>query len=145
MSKWMLRAPGAVVSILGVLVVLIPGVLFPICESSELGWVQNFRPTMRCFWFGQAEILLGLCVCTAGLGLLLRPTRDCALAMGLMLLVLGTAIVLISCNGVIGSTCGHAMSRCQVGTKPATRMAGGLACLFGLILIIGSFRRSSAS
>jgi hypothetical protein len=134
-----------IVLLQGVFVVLIPGLLFPICESAHLGWVQNYEPFMRCFWYGQVEILLGLCVGMAGLGLLLRPTRDCCFAMGLILLVLGMAIILVSCNGVIGSTCGHAVSRCQIGTKPASRLAGGLTCVFGVILLIGSCRRSKAS
>ena len=144
MRQWLSRVPGLIVLLQGVFVVLIPGVLFPICESAHLGWVQEYQPTMRCFWYGQAEILLGLCVGMAGLGLLLRPTRDCGLAMGLMLVVLGMAIILVSCNGVIGSTCGHAVSRCQIGTKPASRLAGGLICLFG-ILLMGFFRRPEAS
>jgi hypothetical protein len=144
MRQWLSRVPGLIVLLQGVFVVLIPGVLFPICESAHLGWVQEYQPTMRCFWYGQAEILLGLCVGMAGLGLLLRPTRDCGLAMGLMLVVLGMAIILVSCNGVIGSTCGHAVSRCQIGTKPASRLAGGLICMFG-ILLMGFFRRPEAS
>ena len=144
MRQWLSRVPGLIVLLQGVFVVLIPGVLFPICESAHLGWVQEYQPTMRCFWYGQAEILLGLCVGMAGLGLLLRPTRDCGLAMGSMLMVLGMAIILVSCNGVIGSTCGHAVSRCQIGTKPSSRLAGGLICLFG-ILLMGFFRRPEAS
>ncbi|MCP4450716.1 MAG: DUF4418 family protein [Planctomycetes bacterium] len=145
MRQWFLRAPGLIVLLHGVFVVLIPCALFPICESAHLGWTPEYQPTMRCFWYGQAEILLGLCVCVAGLGLLLRPTRDCGFAMGLMLLVLGVGIVLVSCNGVIGSTCGHAVSRCQIGTKPASRLAGGLTCVFGAVLLARSFRRSGAS
>jgi hypothetical protein len=145
MKQWLLRIPGLLVLLQGVFVVLIPGVLFPICESAHLGWVRDYEPSMRCFWYGQAEILLGLCVVMAGLGLLFRPTRDCCFGMGLMLLVLGLAIMLASCNGVMGSTCGHAVSRCQIGTKPASRLAGGLTCVFGILLLIGSFRRSKAS
>ncbi len=145
MRQWLSRIPGVIVLLQGVFVVLIPGVLFPICESAHLGWVQEYQPSMRCFWYGQAEILLGLCVVMAGFGLLFKPTRDCSFAMGLMLLVLGGAIILVSCNGVIGSTCGHAVSRCQIGTKPATRFAGGLTCVLGVLLLLGSLRRSKAS
>lgn len=145
MRQWLSRVPGSIVLLQGVFVVLIPGVLFPICESAHLGWVPEYQPAMRCFWYGQAEILLGLCVGMAGLGLLLRPTRDCGFAMGWMLLILGIAMVLASCDGVIGSTCGHAVSRCQIGTKPASRLAGGLTCVFGVILLLRSFRRPKAS
>jgi hypothetical protein len=145
MRQWLSRAPGLLVLCQGIFVVLIPGVLFPICEAAHLGWMGEYEPSMRCFWYGQAEILLGLCVATAGLGLLFRPTRDCSFAMGWMLLVLGGAVILISSNGVMGSTCGHAVSRCQIGTKPASRLAGGLTCVFGILLLIRSFRRSKAS
>ena len=99
MRQWFLRMPGLIVLLNGVFVVLIPGVLFPICESAHLGWTQGYQPSMRCFWYGQAEILLGLCVCVAGLGLCFRPTRDCGFAVGLMLLPVAAWLVLAPGDG----------------------------------------------
>ena len=145
MKKWLACLPGFGVLLLGVLVALIPVALFPVCESDHLGWVTEYRPTMRCFWYGQAEILLGICTSVAGLALLLRPTRDGGFVVGCILIALGAAIFLVSLNGVIGSVCAHAHSRCQIGTKPATRLAGGLTCLVGVGLLVWSLRKPRSS
>ncbi|MFC1652292.1 DUF4418 family protein [Planctomycetota bacterium] len=141
MKSWLPCLPGLVVLLLGASVALIPVALFPICEADYLSWVTDFQPTMRCFWFGQAEILLGICVAVAGLALLLRPTRDCSFAVGWILIALGIAIFLVSLNGVIGSVCGHVNSRCQIGTKPAVRLAGGLTGFVGFVLLLWSLRK----
>jgi hypothetical protein len=145
MKKPLACLPGCGVLLLGVLVVLVPVTLFPVCEADHLGWVTDYQPVMRCFWYGQAEILLGICVGVAGVALLLRPSRDTAFAVGFVLLALGAAIVLVSLNAVIGSVCGHAQSRCQIGTKPATRLAGGLTCLMGVCLLLWSLRKPRSS
>lgn len=126
---------------LGLFVVLAPGVLFPICEAEHLGFVTSFQPTMRCFWLGQTEIILGICIMGAGLILLVRPSRDSFFAVGLMLAVLGLAVIMVSLNVVIGSVCGHAHSSCQIGTKPALRLAGVLVIVTGIISLILSLRK----
>jgi hypothetical protein len=145
MKPWLPYIPGLVVLLLGALVAATPVSLFPICEAAHLGWVSDYQPTMRCFWYGQTQILLGICVGAAGWALLLRRTRDCAFAVGWVLLALGAAIILVSCNGVIGSVCGHVSSRCQIGTKPASRIEGGLTCLIGGALLLWSLRKPKPS
>ncbi len=145
MKPWLPYIPGFVVFLLGAVVAATPVSLFPICEAEQLGWVRDYQPTMRCFWYGQAQILLGICVGVAGLALVLRRTPDCNFAVGWVLLALGAAIILVSCNGVIGSVCGHVNSRCQIGTKPASRWEGGLTCLVGVGLLLWSLRRPKSS
>lgn len=144
MKKCLPFLPGFGIALVGVLVVVIPGVLLPICEAEPLGWVTSFRPTMRCFWMGQAVILLGCCVVVAGIVLLIRLNRDTGFAIGLLLLALGAALILVSLNAIIGSVCGHQHSPCQVGTKPGVRLAGGLICLYGLGLWLWSLKRQPA-
>ncbi len=145
MKHWLWILPGLLVLGGGIFITLTPVMLFPICEAEHLGWAGDFRPTMRCFWLGQAAILLGGCVAVAGLTLLLRPRRDSAFAVGCILLALGAAVILVSLDGVIGSLCGHAHSRCQIGTKPALRLAGGLTALLGTGLVFWSSRKSKSS
>jgi hypothetical protein len=145
MKKWGWCLPGAAVLVLGVFIVLTPAKLFPVCEADHLGWVTDFKPTMRCFWLGQTEMLLGSGIAAAGLALILRPRRDSAFIVGVVLLVLGAAVILASLNGVIGSVCGHANSRCQIGTKPALRLAGGLVMLVGLGLFCGTVKKPKSS
>lgn len=145
MRRWQSHISGLAVLLLGLLVALIPVSLFPVCEAAHLGWVIDYQPSMRCFWYGQTEIILGLCVGVAGLALILRSTPDCRFAVGVALLALGVGIILVSCNGVIGSVCGHVNSRCQIGTKPASRWAGTLVCLTGGALLLWSLREPRSS
>lgn len=145
MKQWLPLLPGLGVMLLGIVIALTPVILFPICESDHLGWVTDFQPTMRCFWLGQAEILLGSCVAVAGLAFLLRPSRDGGFVLGWILLALGAVVILLSLNGVIGSVCGHVNSRCQIGTKPALRLLGGLACVVGGALLWWSLRKPRIS
>jgi uncharacterized BrkB/YihY/UPF0761 family membrane protein len=121
------------IMLFGLSVALIPKYIFPICESDNLGFFSSYQPTMRCFWFGRTEILFGLLVVLAGLILLYRPTPDTHFSIGALLIGLGLAIILVSVNAVIGSTCGHKGSLCQIGTKPAERIAGAFIIISGLI------------
>ncbi len=121
---------------LGLSVVFIPKYIFPICESDHLAFSSSYQPIMRCFWFGRVEFLLGGLVVLSGLILFLRPTPGSHFALGVLLVGLGLAIVLASVNAFFGSTCGHANSICQIGTKPAERIAGVLAMMSGFILMV---------
>ena len=124
------------ITLLGLGVAFIPKYIFPICESDNLGFFNSYQPVMRCFWFGRTEILFGLLVVLAGLILFYRPTLDTHFSIGALLIGLGLAIILVSVNAVIGSTCAHKGSLCQIGTKPAERIAGALAIVFGLIMVV---------
>jgi len=136
---------GLGVVILGLFVALAPKMLFPICEAEHLGIVGSYQPTMRCFWMGQTEILLGICIIVAGLIPILRPGPDTLFAVGLMLVVLGLAVIMVSLNVIIGSVCGHQHSSCQIATKPAERLAGGLIMLVGIVSFFLSLRRPQPS
>ncbi len=136
---------GIGIIILGLFVALAPGLFFPICEAEHLGIVRSFQPTMRCFWMGQAEIVLGICIAVAGLALILRPGPDSFFTVGLMLMVLGLAVIMVSLNSIIGSVCGHQHSPCQIGTKPAERLAGGLVMAMGIVCFVLSLRKPRPS
>ncbi len=121
---------------LGLAVSLIPKYIFPICESAHLGFSSSYQPVMRCFWFGQVELFLGGLVVLSGLILFFRPTHDSRFAISALLVGLGLVIVLASVNAFFGSTCGHANSFCQIGTKPAERIAGVLVMILGFIMMV---------
>ncbi len=135
------RALAAVIVILGLSVAFIPKYIFPICESSNLRFFSSYQPIMRCFWFGRIELFLGGLVVLSGLILFFRPTPDIHFAIGALLIGLGLVIILVSMNVVIGSTCGHKGSLCQIGTKPAERISGTLVTISGLILVVFSSKR----
>ena len=79
---------------------------------------------------------MGGLVVLSGLILFFRSTSDTNFAIGALLIGLGLVIILVSLNTVIGSTCGHAHSICQIGTKPAERIAGAILTIFGLFLMV---------
>ena len=139
------KSVGIGVIVLGLFVALAPRVFFPICEAEHLGIVRSYEPTMRCFWMGQTEIVLGICIAVAGLILILRPSPDSFFAAGLMLAVLGLAVIMVSLNIFIGSLCGHQHSSCQIATKPAERLAGALVMVVGIISFVLSLRRPRPS
>ena len=131
----------AIIVVLGLLIACIPKFIFPICESDNLGFFSSYQPVMRCFWVGRIELFLGGLVVLSGMILLFRPTPDTHFTIGALLVGLGLVTVLVSVNTVIGSTCGHARSICQIGTKPAERIAGSLATISGLLLMLFSSKK----
>lgn len=132
------RAIGIIVIFLGLGIAFIPCFIFPVCEAANLGFANSFRPTMRCYWLGQVEIIFGSLVAFTGLIMLFVPKPDVGLVSGLILIGLGIAVIAVSTNAIIGSTCGHSHSLCQIGTKPAERIAGGLVIVFGFALAASS-------
>jgi diacylglycerol kinase len=126
----------AIVVVLGLSVAMIPKYIFPICESGNLAFFSSFQPVMRCFWFGRMELFLGGLVVLCGLIFFFRTTPESRFAIGALLIGLGLVIILVSVNTVIGSTCGHMHSICQIGTKPAERIAGAVVIIFGLIMVV---------
>ncbi len=130
------RILATIIMVLGLSVAFIPKYIFPICESGNLAFFSSYQPVMRCFWFGRMELFLGGLVVLSGLILFFRSTPGSHFAIGALLIGLGLVIILVSINVVIGSTCGHMHSICQIGTKPAERIAGAMTIISVLILVI---------
>ena len=135
------RVSATIIVVLGLSVAFIPKYIFPICESDNLRFFSSYQPVMRCFWFGRIELFMGGLVVLCGLILFFRPTPDSHFAIGVLLIGLALVIILVSMNVVIGSTCGHKGSLCQIGTKPAERIIGIIISISGLILTISNIKR----
>ena len=135
------RVSATIIVVLGLSVAFIPKYIFPICESDNLSFFSSYQPVMRCFWFGRIELFMGGLVVLCGLILFFRPTPDSHFAIGALLIGLALVIILVSMNVVIGSTCGHKGSLCQIGTKPAERIIGIIISISGLILTISNIKR----
>ena len=135
------RVLAAIAAALGLLIALTPRFIFPVCEAGYLGAAATYSPVMRCFWFAQAEFLIGALAVLASLVILLRPSPEIRGAVGVVLVGLGIAAILLSLDAVIGSTCGHGNAICQIGTKPAVRAAAGAMVLVGLGLSLPLRRR----
>lgn len=140
------RSLAAAAVLLGLLVALTPRLIFPVCQIDlfSTGSAPGLR--MRCFWFAQAELLIGGAIVLTALAAAWRPRCDAAFVAGIVLAGLGAAALLVSFNAVIGSMCAHpGGALCQVGTKPAERIIGTLVIITGLALVAASFaaRRGS--
>ena len=136
------RGIAAIVAVLGIIILSIPKFILPVCESAYLGFISSYEPVMRCFWFGQTELILGALVFLAGLIILCRPGSEISFAVGIIVMALGLGVILVSSNAVIGSTCGHQHSLCQTGTKPAERIIGTVVIILGFITTVSNIKRS---
>jgi len=132
--------------LLGLLVAFAPRLIFPVCQIDLWSTGTAPGPRMRCFWFAQAELLIGGAIVLTALAAAWRPRRDAAFVAGVVLAGLGVAALLVSFNAVIGSMCAHpGGALCQVGTKPAERIVGSLVIITGLALIAASFAARGGS
>lgn len=121
---------------------LVPRYVFPICEAGQLSPFGSYDPAMRCYWFAKAEFLLAALVIVTGSVMILRPVAGVRFACGILLGALGVGVILVSLNAFIGSTC-FPSHPCQIGTKPAARLLGGVIAAAGLLSLLLSARKAS--
>lgn len=124
-----LNIEGLLNAFLGLFVVLTP-VLLPVCQGM-LELANGNKVPMRCHWTAQAEMLLGALILIAGLIQAFAANPDARRALSQMVTFLGLAVVLTPI--FIIPTCTNPDMACNVGTKPALLILGGLTILAGLI------------
>lgn len=102
--------------VLGVLIALIPELIFPVCtDTIEL--INGKSLFMKCHWTARAEILVGVIIVFNGILILLFKNYEARIALSIMLFFLGLTALLIP-TLVIGM-CEAAAMDCRVGTEPA--------------------------
>lgn len=112
--------------VMGVIVALIPFVLFPVCPSHEM--------RMACYYTKQAELGIGIVV--AALGLIYIVFNDTGVRKGLSIAQLLNALLVILFPLKLTGLCSGSEMACRIGTKPALTVAGVLIAAFSLINII---------
>ena len=117
------------VALVGLLIVATPWLL-PVCEGL-LELVSGMTVPMRCHWTAQAEILLGSLVTIVGLLLAFSVEKETYRKLSLIVLVLGIIVILTPIYFL--PTCMSPDMACNLGTKPALILLGGITLLFGLI------------
>ena len=120
---------------------VVPRYVFPICEAGQLSPFGSYDPVMRCYWFAKAGFLLAALVIVTGSVMILRPVAGVRFACGIVLGALGAGVILVSLNAFIGSICSSSHP-CQLGTKPAARLLGGVIAAVGLLSLLLSARRT---
>lgn len=125
------RIVGAVLFLAGLVVVLLPRYILPVCEY--YGY-----PAMACSHTGMAERFIGFIVMAASCGIFLTGTREALRWLALTVLTSGVSIVLLP--EAIGYCHSNSMP-CNYGTIPALRLIGALIILLSLTGFLVSLRR----
>jgi len=129
------KAFGAAVLALGLLIVLTPRFILPVCEYAG-------KQRMLCTYTGIAEMFLGGIVLTAGIGVFFSKAAG---ALGwLMLVAAVSGVFVIVLPGAIGY-CKSPSMPCNYGAVPMLRLLGGLLIAVSLTGIIVSKKRCASS
>jgi uncharacterized membrane protein len=107
---------GIIAIALGVLVALIPKVIFPVC-TNMIELTNGKTLFMKCHWTGRVEILVGILIVFDGILLIVFKKHETRIALSIMLLIFGLTTFLIP-TVVIGM-CETVTMKCRVGTEPA--------------------------
>lgn len=113
----------------GLLIVLTPNWLLPVCQGL-LELASGKQVPMRCFWTARAEMVMGGLILLAGLMLAFIGSAEGRRRLSHQIAFLGLATILIPL--FIIPTCDNPDMACNVGTKPALLLLGGITLVLGL-------------
>ncbi len=120
---------GIIVIGLGMLVALIPEVIFPVC-TDMIELVNGKSLFMKCHWTARAELVIGLLIIFDGIMLIGFKKREVSTALSIMLFLLGLSALLIP-TALIGM-CQTVTMPCRVGTEPALIVVSIIIMVFGI-------------
>ena len=124
---------------LGTLAVLVPWVIFPVCDAAIATASGGLVP-MKCHWAGRAAGGVGGVIFFAGLVLALLRAPGLRAGVGLMLLPLGGLLFLVPTR-LIG-VCPSEMMLCRLGTLPALCLLAVMTMLVGLAVFLRQKKRA---
>jgi len=131
----MIRGIGALLVILGLLAILIPWIIFPVCEVHGL-YVQTatgMQFPMPCGWTARAETGIGALIVVAGGLLIARSTPETRQAVGVFSIASGVLVVLFPT--VLTGMCKLADHPCRQLTLPALEILGIAVIIIGGYLL----------
>jgi len=126
--------------ILGVLVVLTPWFIFPVCEikgvsdTSMADMNTNPGTHMKCWYTAEAETGVGALIILTGVALLALPGRISRKTAGIIGGILGLIVILVP-TGLVG-VCSTPDSPCRIGTLPALLLLGAVTVITGIYLAL---------
>ena len=126
---------GALLVILGIITILMPWIIFPVCETQGqyVQAVSGMKFPMPCGWTARAESGLGALIVVAGGLLIARSTPETRQAVGIFSLALGALVILFPT--VITGMCRVADHPCRQLTLPALEILGIAVILIGGYLL----------
>jgi drug/metabolite transporter (DMT)-like permease len=134
-SDKMVSGLGALLIILGILVVLTPWILFPVCEveGMYLKTASGMQQPMKCGWTARAETGMGALIILAGGLLIARGTPETRQAVGVFSIAFGVLVVLFPT--VLIGMCALADHPCRQLTLPALEVLGVIVIIIGAFLL----------
>ena len=120
---------GLIVAVVGILVILTP-IVFPVCQGL-LELVSGKKVPMRCVWTARAEYMLGGLILVTGLMIAFLKNADSRRRLSHIVGLLGAFVFLTPLY--IIPTCMDPEMSCNVGTKPALLILGGITLILGLV------------
>lgn len=125
---------GVIVIIAGILFILIPYFILPVCEH-----MPNM-PIMKCFWTARVELGLGIVIIFGGILLLLF--RHLYARMGVCLMLLAVAVLALTVPVGLVGVCPMPNMPCRMGTLPGLVVLSILLILFLLGNLFYLYKKS---
>ncbi len=119
---------GILTAVLGILIILIP-IILPVCQGL-LELANGKKVPMRCHWTVQTEMILGALIIVVGLFQFFAKSQNERRSLSLQVAFMGLVVVLIPL--FIIPTCTDPEMACNIGTKPAILILGGITFMEGL-------------
>jgi drug/metabolite transporter (DMT)-like permease len=126
---------GAFLILLGILVMLTPWIIFPVCEveGMYLKTVSGVQMPMKCGWTARAETGMGALIIVGGGLLIARGTPETRQAVGVFSIATGILVILFPT--VLIGMCALADHPCRQLTLPALEILGIIVIVAGGYLI----------
>ncbi len=124
---------GVLLVVLGILIILVPWIIFPVCEmeGSYVVTAAGAKLPMTCGWAARAESGVGALIVVAGCLLIARSSTETRQAIGIISIAMGALVVLFPT--VLVGMCKVATHPCRMTTLPALEVLGII------IIIVGGF------
>ena len=134
-SEKMVNGIGALLALLGIVIILTPWIIFPVCELHDSYAIlqSGAKIPMTCGWTARAESGIGALIVLAGGLLIARSTPETRQAVGIFSIALG-ALAVLTPTVIIGM-CKMADHPCRVLTLPALEILGIIVILTGGYLL----------
>ena len=117
----------------GLLFILVPLYLFPVCEKTLIT-TGNVVVPMKCFW--TARMAAGLGAVIAVLGLLTCLSRSAGVRLGMAVSSLLLGLLAIAIPGFLIGVCMNEAMPCHMGTLPALYLLAAILLILSLASIL---------
>jgi hypothetical protein len=134
-SDKMVNGIGALLVLLGIVIILTPWIIFPVCEmeGSFVVTASGAKLPMTCGWTARAETGVGALIVVAGGLLIARSTPETRQAVGVFSIAMGALVILFP-TFLIGM-CKVATHPCRLTTLPMLEVLGVLVVIIGGYLL----------